>query len=84
MRMRLGFFIRTGPVTCLLLLASCVAALAQNDKYACSELNPQSVCNAATRVAPPPAPARWTLRATTKEPQRRPGSPAPRGTAHFA
>jgi|HubBroStandDraft_1064217.scaffolds.fasta_scaffold155420_2 hypothetical protein len=49
MRTEQSFFIRTGPVTCLLLLASCVAALAQNDKngkYACSEPNPQSVCNA--------------------------------------
>ena len=38
--------VRTGPVTCLLLLLSCAAALAQNDKYACSEPNPQSLCNA--------------------------------------
>ena len=45
MRTHQNFFIRTGPVTCLLLLVSCVAALAQNDKYACSEPDPQSLCN---------------------------------------
>jgi hypothetical protein len=45
MRTQQSFFFRTGPVTCLLLLLSCVAALAQNDKYACSESNPQSLCN---------------------------------------
>ncbi len=46
MKTQQSFFIRTGPVTCVLLLLSCVAALAQNDKYACSEPNPQSLCNA--------------------------------------
>jgi plastocyanin len=45
MRTQRSWFIRMGPVTCLLLLVSCVAALAQNEKYACSEPNPQSLCN---------------------------------------
>ena len=45
MRTQRSRFIRMGPVTCLLLLVSCVAALAQNEKYACSEPNPQSLCN---------------------------------------
>jgi hypothetical protein len=38
-------FARPGPVTCLVLLVSGVMALAQSDKYACTEPNPQSVCN---------------------------------------
>jgi hypothetical protein len=33
-------------VTCLVLLMSCAMALAQTDKYACTEPNPQSLCNA--------------------------------------
>src|SRR5277367_6648137 len=45
MKTQQTFFIRTGHVTCLLLLLSSVAALAQNDKYACSEPTPQSLCN---------------------------------------
>ena len=32
-------------LTCIVLLMSCAMALAQTDKYACSEPNPQSLCN---------------------------------------
>src|ERR1035438_8055980 len=46
MKTQKTFYVRTGPLTCLLLLVSCVAALAQSDKYACSEPDPQSLCNA--------------------------------------
>jgi hypothetical protein len=30
-------FARPGAITCLILLTSCAMALAQNDKYACTE-----------------------------------------------
>lgn len=33
-------------MTCVVLLVSCAMALAQNDKYACTEPDPQSLCNA--------------------------------------
>jgi hypothetical protein len=45
MKTQKSLFVGTGSMTCLLLLVSCVAALAQNDKYACSEPDPQSLCN---------------------------------------
>jgi hypothetical protein len=46
MKTQKTLFVRTGPLTCLFLLVCCVAAVAQNDKYACSEADPQSLCNA--------------------------------------
>jgi plastocyanin len=39
-------FARPGGITCVIVLMSCAMALAQNDKYACAEPNPQSICNA--------------------------------------
>ncbi len=45
MKTQQTLFVRTGALTCLVVLLSCVAALAQNAKYACSEADPQSVCN---------------------------------------
>jgi hypothetical protein len=46
--MRTQMIIRVLPTasTCLILLVSSVMALAQSDKYACTEPNPQSKCNA--------------------------------------
>jgi plastocyanin len=36
---------RPSVVTCFVLLMSCAMALAETDKYACAEPNPQSLCN---------------------------------------
>jgi plastocyanin len=38
--------VHPGAMTCLVLVLSCVPAVAQNDKYACSEPDPKSLCNA--------------------------------------
>jgi hypothetical protein len=46
MESRRATFIHPGLVACLGLLLSCIVARAQNNKYACSESNPQSLCNA--------------------------------------
>jgi plastocyanin len=39
-------FIHPGLMACLGLLLSCIVAHAQDNKYACSEHDPQSLCNA--------------------------------------
>ena len=39
-------FARRSVTMCFVVLLSCAVAHAQNDKYACAELNPQSLCNA--------------------------------------
>ena len=36
---------RPRVLTCIVLLMSCAMALAQTDKYACTEPNPESLCN---------------------------------------
>ena len=46
MKIHRGAFIRPSLLTCVVMLLICAAANAQNDKYACSESNPQSLCNA--------------------------------------
>jgi hypothetical protein len=38
-------FALPGAMTCFVLLVSCAMALAEKDKYACTEPNPQSLCN---------------------------------------
>ena len=45
MKIQRSAFARPGAVTCVVLLVNCVMALAQKDKYACSEADPQSLCN---------------------------------------
>jgi hypothetical protein len=56
MKTQQGSFVRSGAMTCLVILLSCIAALAQNDKYACSEPNPQSLCNAGNTCGSPSTP----------------------------
>jgi hypothetical protein len=46
MTLQRSAFIRSRVLTCFLVLLMCAAAHAQRNKYACSEPNPQSLCNA--------------------------------------
>jgi plastocyanin len=39
-------FARPAAITGLILLMSCAMALAENDKYACADPNPELICNA--------------------------------------
>jgi hypothetical protein len=46
MKIQRSAFIRPGAMTCFAMLLTCAMAHAGSDKYACSEPNPQSLCNA--------------------------------------
>jgi hypothetical protein len=46
MKIQRSAFARRSVMACFVVLLSCGVAHAQNDKYACSEPNPQSLCNA--------------------------------------
>ena len=46
MKIQQGSFVRPGAFTCFIVLLTCAMAHAANDKYACSEPDPQSLCNA--------------------------------------
>ena len=70
---------------CVVLLVSCAMALTQNDKYACTEPDPQSLCNAGNTCGLGFRPlARWMSNATATEPQRHRAYPARKATARSA
>jgi hypothetical protein len=58
MKIRRFTFTRPAAIPCLIVLLSCAMALAQNGKYACTEPNPQSICNAGNTCGSASSPCR--------------------------
>src|ERR1700691_1712690 len=76
-------FVRPGAMTCLVLLLSCVAALAQNDKYACSEPNPQSLCNASNTCGSSSTPCTVNVKRDSYGASATPDIPGAKGNSTF-
>jgi hypothetical protein len=82
MKTQHGSFIRC-TTTCLIMLVSCVLALAQNDKYACSEPNPQSLCNASNTCGSSSSPCTVDVKRDNYGASATPGIPNAKGNSTF-
>ncbi len=71
-------------MTCVVLLVSCAMALAQNDKYACTEPEPQSLCNAGNTCGSDSSPCEVDVKRDGNGASATPGNPARKATAPSA
>jgi hypothetical protein len=76
-------FVRPGATTCMFVLLSCLVAQAQNDKYACSEPNPQSVCNAGNTCGSSSTPCSVDVKRDNYGASATPGIPNAKGNSTF-
>jgi hypothetical protein len=76
-------FARPAAVTYFILLMSCAMALAQNDKYACSEPNPQSVCNDGNTCGSPSSPCTVDVKRDDYGASATPGIAGAKGNSTF-
>ena len=83
MKTRRFTFARPGAITCFVLLMSCVMALAENDKYACTEPNPQSVCNAGNTCGSASSPCTVDVKRDDYGASATPAMPGARGNSTF-
>ncbi len=74
-----------GPraVTCFVFLLSCAMALAQNDKYACTEPNPQSLCNAGNTCGSSSSPCTVDVKRDNYGASATPGITGAKGNSTF-
>jgi hypothetical protein len=70
-------------VTCLVLLMSCAMALAQTDKYACTEPNPQSLCNASNTCGSSSSPCTVDVKRDSDGASSTPDIPGAKGNSTF-
>jgi hypothetical protein len=76
-------FARSKSVTCVVMLLSCFAALAQKDKYVCSEPNPQSLCNAGNTCGSNSSPCVVDVKRTSDGASATPEIPGAKGNSTF-
>jgi hypothetical protein len=74
---------RPAVITCLILLMSCAMALAQNDKYACAEPNPQSICNAGNTCGSASSPCTVDVKRDNYGASATPAIPGAKGNSTF-
>ena len=70
-------------VTCLVLLVSCAMALAQNDKYACTEPHPQSLCNTSNTCGSSSTPCTVDVKRDSDGASATPGITGAKGNSTF-
>jgi hypothetical protein len=78
-----GNFIRCSVTACSALLLSYGMAQAQNDKYACSEPNPQSLCNASNTCGSASTPCAVDVKRTDYGASSTPSIPNAKGNDTF-
>jgi hypothetical protein len=74
---------RPAVITCLILVMSCAMALAQNDKYACAEPNPQSICNAGNTCGSASRPCKVDVKRDDYGASATPAIPGAKGNSTF-
>jgi hypothetical protein len=74
---------RPAVITCLILVMSCAMALAQNDKYACAEPNPQSICNAGNTCGSASSPCKVDVKRDDYGASATPAIPGAKGNSTF-
>jgi plastocyanin len=74
---------RPAVITCLILVMSCAMALAQNDKYACAEPNPQSICNAGNTCGSASSPCTVDVKRADYGASATPAIPGAKGNTTF-
>jgi hypothetical protein len=74
---------RPAVITCLILVMSCAMALAQNDKYACSEPNPQLVCNTGNTCGSASSPCTVDVKRDNNGASATPAIPGAKGNSTF-
>lgn len=74
-----------GPrvLTCFVLLVSCTMAVAQSDKYACTEPDPQSLCNAGNTCGSNSVPCSVDIKRDDSGASATPGIPGAKGNSTF-
>ena len=83
MRTQKRVFTLPRAMTCVVLLVSCAMALAQNDKYACAEPNPQSLCNAGNTCGSDSTPCTVDVKRDDNGASATPGIPGAKGNSTF-
>jgi hypothetical protein len=83
MRTQRFAFFGPGAMTCFVVLLSCVAAQAQNDKYACSEPTPQSLCNPGNTCGSSSAPCTVDVKRDDYGASATPDIPEAKGNSTF-
>jgi hypothetical protein len=78
-----SIFALPGTMTCFVLLVSCAMALAQNDKYACTEPNPQSLCNTGNTCGSSSTPCTVDVKRDDYGASATPGIPGAKGNSTF-
>jgi hypothetical protein len=82
MRIQRGSFSRHG-MTCSIILLTCLVAHAASDKYACSEPNPQSLCNAGNTCGSGSSPCIVNVKRDTVGASATPNLPGAKGNGTF-
>ena len=78
-----SIFALPGTMTCFVLLVSCAMALAQNDKYACTEPNPQSLCNTGNTCGSSSTPCTVDVKRDNYGASATPAIPGAKGNSTF-